>query len=126
MLSGPIQYQRPPGEDEQDYGLARGDNSLKQLLLVSGQVQVSTRRGFAAHVARLTQGEDGDIGILGGGNRSGEAGVRSAGDLSSLLIRKDRSTLLGSFHHGGAQGTHIAEVVCSRPGANHVAGIVSE
>ena len=64
MLRGPIEYQRPAGENEQDDRLAGCDYSLEQLLLVPGQIQVRARRGFAAHVARLAQGEDGDIRIL--------------------------------------------------------------
>src|SRR5271156_1446631 len=58
MPSGPVEHQRAAGEDEQDDRLAGGDHRLKQLLLVPRQFEVSTRRGFTTHVARLAQGED--------------------------------------------------------------------
>ncbi len=126
MLSGPVQHQRAAGEDEQNDRLAGCYDSLQQLLLVPGQVKMSARRRFTGHVARFAKGEDRDVGVLCGGNRCGEPGVRSAGDLGSLGIGEDGATLLGTFRHGGAQGAHIAEIVCAGPCADHVTGIIGE
>ena len=59
------------------------------------QIQMSARRGFATHVARLTKGEDGDIGTLCCGNGCVAPGLRSAGDPSSLLVGKDLDVRVG-------------------------------
>src|SRR6202453_4732664 len=122
--SGPVEHERATGKDEQNDWLAGCNHSLKQLLLVTGQVQERARRGFTGHVARFSKGEDGDVGILCGSNSCGESGVRRAGDFGSLCVRECRAALLCSFRHGLAQGSHIAEVVGPGPGADHIAGIV--
>ncbi len=75
MLSGPIQHQRPAGENEQHDRLAGGDDCFQQLLLIPRQIQVGAGCGFATHVARLAQGEDGHIGILCRGHGCGEPRV---------------------------------------------------
>src|SRR3984885_15728305 len=81
VLSGPVEHERATGKDEQNDWLAGCNHSLKQLLLVTGQVQERARSGFTGHVARFSKGGDGDVGILCGSNTRGEPGVRAPGDL---------------------------------------------
>ena len=62
-----LSSKRPAGEHDEDDRLAGGDDGFEQLFLVAGKAEMNAAGGFAFHpVGGFAEGEDGDVGLLGG------------------------------------------------------------
>src|SRR5579871_1582469 len=61
VFAGPRDVERSPVHQNKNYGFAKGNNLLEELLLHPRQFERRARTGLLTHVGEFTENEDADV-----------------------------------------------------------------
>src|SRR5579884_247696 len=126
VFKGPGKSKRAAAEEDQNNGLARGEDFLEKFpLLMAGQPEMSARGGLAGHAGSiLSESEDGDIGLFRSFDGSGKFLVRSVKETGTAGVM---NTIGAEFlDEGRSKSDGVLGAAHACPRAQHVSRVIGE